>query len=72
MGILVGACAGPVLAEDIGPVGAFVRGREAGVLTPGAPPSLPAPARPLRLRDAFRSAEDDVAPTDAGTRSGQR
>ena len=38
--VLVGACAGPVFAEDDGPVGRFVRGGEPDVLTPGArPPS---------------------------------
>jgi membrane protein len=58
--ILVGACAGPVLAEDNGPVGAFVRGRKPGLLVEGAPPSLPAPARAPRLRDGFRPAEDDM------------
>ena len=34
--ILVGACAGPVFAEDPGRVGTFVRGGEAGTLTAGA------------------------------------
>jgi len=52
--ILVGACAGPVLAEDRGPVGAFIRGGgDAGVLIEGAPAALAGPERELRLRDAF-------------------
>jgi membrane protein len=58
--ILVGACAGPVLAEDDGPLGAFIRGRKPGLLVEGARPSLPAPARAPRLRDGFRPTEDDV------------
>ena len=50
--ILIGACIGPVLAEDTGWVGALVRGR-GEALIPGAEPSLPAPGRELTLRDAF-------------------
>jgi membrane protein len=57
--ILVGACAGPVLAEDTGWVGSLIRGRNASVLVEGAPPSLPPPTRNLRLRDAF-AAPDEV------------
>jgi membrane protein len=60
--IVVGACAGPVLAEDDGPLGALIRGREPSLLVEGAPPSLSAPTRELRLRDAFRSTDDDGAP----------
>jgi membrane protein len=56
--ILVGACAGPVLAEDSGWVGKLVRGRESQTLTTGARPPLPPPARELGLRDAFHSTED--------------
>ena len=55
--ILIGACAGPVFAEDTGRVGRLVRGGESGTLTAGARPSLPPPARELSLRDAFRSTE---------------
>ena len=55
--ILIGACAGPVLAEDSGRVGTLIRGGESGTLTAGARPSLPPPARELGLRDAFRSTE---------------
>jgi hypothetical protein len=55
--VLIGACAGPVLAEDTGRVGRLVRGRESGRLTAGARPPLPPPARELGLRDAFRSTE---------------
>jgi membrane protein len=57
--LLVGACAGPVLAEDPGPIGRLVRGGRDGVLTPGAPPSLGPPTRGLRLRDAFTSGSDE-------------
>jgi membrane protein len=56
--ILIGACAGPVFAEDPGAVGRLIRGGEAGTLTAGASPPLPPPARELGLRDAFRSTED--------------
>ena len=56
--ILVGACAGPVLAEDVGWVGSRIRGAEAGTLTPNARPPLPPPNRELTLRDAFQSTDD--------------
>jgi membrane protein len=58
--ILVGACAGPVLAEDPGRVGAIIRGPNPDLLVEGAPPSLPAPASAPRLRDAFGQAEDEA------------
>jgi membrane protein len=57
--VLVGACAGPVLAEDNGPIGALVRGPKPGVLVEGAPPSLPAPTRAPHLSDAFRPTQED-------------
>jgi hypothetical protein len=56
--ILVGACAGPVFAEDTGRLGGFIRGGEPGTLNAGAPPELPPPTRDLSLRDAFRTGED--------------
>jgi membrane protein len=55
--VLIGACAGPVLAEDTGRVGRLVRGGKPGTLTAGARPPLPPPARELGLRDAFGSTE---------------
>jgi membrane protein len=55
--ILVGACAGPVFAEDTGRLGRFIRGDD-GTLNAGAPPELPPPTRELSLRDAFRTGED--------------
>ena len=62
--ILVGACVGPVLAEDTGWIGTLIRGPKPDLLVEGATPSLPAPTQALRLRDAFRSAEEDLqAPT---------
>jgi membrane protein len=56
--VLVGACAGPVLAEDPGRVGTFIRGGDDAILTPGAAPPLPPPTRELTLRDAFTTSED--------------
>ena len=56
--ILVGACAGPVFAEDTGRLGRFIRGAEPGTLNAGAPPELPPPTRDLSLRDAFGTGED--------------
>lgn len=57
--VLIGACAGPVFAEDDGLVGRLIRGEDPTLLTPEALPSLPGPDRDLRLRDAFTS-EDEV------------
>ncbi len=56
--ILVGACAAPALAEDTGPVGRFVRGKEPRTLNAGSPPELPPPTRAPSLRDAFKPGED--------------
>ena len=55
--VLIGACVGPVFAEDTGSVGRFIRGDTPGTLTPGAPPSLQPPVREPRLREAFQSTE---------------
>ena len=57
--ILVGACAGPVLAEDTGWLGRFIRGGEPRTLNAGAQPGLAPPTRNLTLRDAFRTDEDE-------------
>jgi membrane protein len=56
--ILVGACAGVVLAEDPGRMGTLVRGAESQTLTDGARPALPAPAHELGLLNAFHSTDD--------------
>ena len=56
--ILIGACTGPVLAEDTGWVGRLIRGGEPQTLTAGARPPLPSPARDLSLRNAFHSTDD--------------
>jgi membrane protein len=56
--ILIGACAGPVFAEDPGWVGTRIRGGEPQTLTAGARAPLPPPARELSLRDAFHSTDD--------------
>lgn len=65
--ILVGACAGPVLAEDTGRIGSLIRGRTPSLLVGGAPASLAAPTRELRLRDAFVSSEEEVESERPGT-----
>ncbi len=62
--ILLGACAGPVFAEDTGQVGALIRGRADATLTAGASPPLPPPARALTLRDAFQSQEENAHASD--------
>ncbi len=58
--VLVGACAGPVFAEDPGSVGSLIRGQTDATLTAGAPPSLPAPAHDLTIRDAFQSTDGEA------------
>ena len=57
--ILIGACAGPVFAEDTGRVGTLIRDGDSATLTMGARPPLPPPAREPTLRDAFHSAESE-------------
>ena len=56
--ILIGACIGPVLAEDDGPVGRFIRGDDPSLLTAGARAPLPPPPRELTLRDALQGSAD--------------
>jgi membrane protein len=58
--ILVGACAGVVVAEGPGRLGSFIRGGRAETLTAGAAPPLPPPVRALSVRNAFRSTDDDT------------
>jgi membrane protein len=60
--ILVGACIGPVLAEDAGPIGALIRGSDPSALTAGARPPLPPPLHELTLRDAFEGPSDPEHP----------
>jgi membrane protein len=57
MCVLVGACAGPVFAEDSGFIGRLVRGAQPTALKAGARPPLPGPERELSLRDAFQTSE---------------
>jgi len=57
MCVLVGACVGPVFAEDAGLIGRLVRGEKTTTLKAGARPPLPGPDRELSLRDAFQSSE---------------
>jgi membrane protein len=66
MCVIVGACAGPVLAEDSGPIGQLIRGDKPEVLVEGAPPSLGPPSAARRLRDAFARSDDDPKEHDAG------
>ena len=56
--VLIGACVGPVFAEDTGSMGRLVRGEAPGTLIPGARPSLPPPVGERSLRDAFQNTED--------------
>ncbi len=68
--ILIGACAGPVFAEDQGFLGKLIRGNDPALLVPGAADPLPPPNRPLTLRDAFRSDQeesDEPRPGPAGS-----
>jgi len=60
--ILLGACAGPILAEDQGPIGRLIRGSTGTMLVAGAAPFLPPPTRPVRLADAFRPTDDAATP----------
>jgi membrane protein len=60
--IVVGACAGPVLAEDPGPIGRLIRGGAASPLLKGALPPLPPPVRSLRLADALAASDEDIPP----------
>jgi membrane protein len=57
--ILVGACAGPVFAEDGGVIGRFLRGNNDDLLIPGAAPSLPPPLRTLTFSDALGHGDED-------------
>jgi len=58
--VVIGACAGPVLAEDDGPIGRLVRGPHEDLLVEGAEAALSGPAGAVRLRDAFRPVDDEV------------
>ena len=51
--IMLGACAGPVVAEDPGPLGRLARLGEDALLVEGAPPSLPPPLHARSLREAL-------------------
>lgn len=64
MCLIVGACAGAVVARHPGRLGRLARGGDDEVLTAGAPPSLGPPVREMRLRDAFTQGADDRADLD--------
>ena len=59
--IVIGTCAGAVLAEDPGIIGKWLRGSNDELLTPKALPPLPGPVRTPRLVDALGMREDDDA-----------
>ncbi len=61
MCIIVGACAGAVIAQHPGRLGRLSRGGDEPLLVAGVAPSLPPPDRGLRLRDAFTQVADDRA-----------
>ena len=58
--IMIGACVGPVLADDKGVLGRIARFGAESLLIEGAPAFMPAPSRGPQLADAF--AESDEAP----------
>jgi membrane protein len=60
--VVLGACAGPVLAEDNGAIGRLIRGERDELLVAGAVPSFAAPEAVSRLRDAFRPVDEEVGP----------
>jgi len=59
--VVIGACAGAVLAGDTGPIGRLVRGGRDDLLVAGAAAPMVAPADAVRLRDAFRPVDEHVA-----------
>ena len=59
--IVIGTCAGAVLAEDSGIIGKWLRGSKDELLTPKAAPALSAPIRAPRLKDALGMRGDDDA-----------
>jgi membrane protein len=59
MCLIVGACAGSVIALHPGRLGRLARGGDDDVLAAGAPPALGPPTREVRLRDAFAQVADD-------------
>jgi membrane protein len=56
--ILIGACAGPVLADDTGRIGSLSRGRSASALMADAEAPVRPPQRELSLRDAFAATDE--------------
>jgi membrane protein len=64
--IMVGVCAGAVVAEDPGVIGNWVRGGEGSILIPGAPASLPAPTRTMHLSDAIGIEGEEETPSPTG------
>jgi len=63
--IVVGACVGPVAADDAGIVGRLTRGvGRTDTLVPGAAPSFEAPSRDMRFADALGLRERDDEDSD--------
>jgi membrane protein len=63
--LVVAAALGPALSSGTGRVAQWLRGEADAVLVDGAPPELPGPASPPRLRDLLRGASaDPVGPLD--------
>jgi membrane protein len=58
--VLVGACAGSVLAAHNGRLGLLIRGANPSLLIDSAEPSFPAPERALRLREALKPIEEEI------------
>lgn len=56
--IMIGACAGPVLAEDTGAIGRIARFGADSLLVEGAPAPTPPPVRGPQLSDAFADRDD--------------
>jgi membrane protein len=68
--VMVGVCAGAVVAEDPGNLGRWVRGADPSFLNPGARASLPAPTRTLHLADAIGIEDDEEEDEPSPTKSG--
>ncbi len=64
--LVLGAALGPALASGTGSVATWLRGEAGTVLVDGAPPELPGPASPPRLRDLLRGSLSDQSELSEG------